>query len=623
MKYRQSIIAGCFFIQLFSQKNILAQSPMQNVAASVGVNASAGNGDFGSGVSFVDFNQDGWDDLTFGTELGDSILFFKNNGNGTFTKIPSLVNHTDYSRQVLWVDIDNDNDLDLYVNTAKLFNASGQNRLYENTPSGFVDITYTSGLKIQDDDSFGAAFADIDKDGDLDFYVSNRDTTYYDVLYRNNGNKTFTDISSSSGIGTAKTPDFCAAFFDYNNDGNIDLYTAVERYNFPNKLYKNNGNGQFSDVSVATNAGVYIDAMNVGVGDYDNDGAFDIYITNTGPPNVLLDYDPVTSEFTDYAAAVGLEFNQYSWSASWLDVENDKDLDLYVCSQNLLPSQHNKLFKNDGNFVEYNFNGLPGDNLTSFANAIGDFDNNGRPDIAVSNSAEENILLWKNITTNSNNFIKIKLKGVASNKFGIGSSIKIVDSNIDKQYRFTHCGISYLGQNTMVENIGVGTSNTVDSLIIRWPTGLRDTIYHLGVNQTYTITEGKCLNHVYTASGNTNANKYIGTNGNLQLPSNWSKNHVPLVSEDVEISNTGSLMLIENPVGQLLNCKSLKLTGYLTFTNNGTVNVVRSYGLGINLGPNVTYINKNSTKVSKSCADAISVSGSFTNAGSGILNITK
>ena len=589
---------------IFLGVSTYTQVPFQNIAAAVGIDTATGSNYTGYGISFADFNNDGYDDLTFATKAGDSILFYKNVGNGTFQKLPALVNHTGWSKQVLWVDIDNDLDLDFFVTTTE-----GANKLYENTAAGLVDITASSGIAAQNHVHTGAAFGDIDKDGDLDLFISVHDVNT-NIMYRNNGDKTFTDITVSCGIGTTNSPDFCSVFFDFDNDNDLDLYTVVDKYDFPNKLYKNNGTGSFTDVSASTGAGISIDAMNAGVADYNNDGLFDIYVTNTNT-NVQL-YNNLGVFFVNFPAGTGVP-NQENWGACFLDVDNDKFQDLYVASEHYSPSQHNWLFKNtaDDFFEPYNANGgMPGDTLGSYACAMGDFNNDGRPDIAVNNGNNQKALLWENITTNSHKYAKVKLQGSSSNKMGIGSLITLYTGG-SAQYRFTHCGINYLAQNSLWEHFGASTSNVIDSLIVKWPSGTINKHYNLGLNQRFNIQEGKCLDHEYTGT-NTAANKYTGSNGNLLQASNWSAGHIPTTGEDVVFENsTPSPVALTLGSGQTINCRSITMAGNISITNLGTVNAIKSYGAAFTIGASSTFINEGIIFIDHPCGKALSLTGNF------------
>ena len=607
----------------------ITQSIYTNIAHAAGILASYGGttaSPYGGGVSFVDFDRDGLDDLSFATDNGMQILFYKNLGNNTFTSL-SLISNTAAVKGILWVDVDNDGDLDLYLNVYL-----GQNRLYLNSLSqsgvfSLVDNTILSGLKIQNDPSYGAAFGDFDQDGDLDLFVSNRSeggNQFANVFYKNNGNGTFVDSTLSVGILNEFTPDFCSVFFDFDNDGDLDLYTIVDKYSFPNRLYKNsysqNGVAHFTEVGSAIGLNISIGAMNAGVADYNNDGLFDVYVTNeklvgnssTANHQMLCQYFSNMYHFN--RVNVGTNVDQICWGASFLDVDNDKDLDLYVCSERQNnPSWRNYLFKNlnDGYFEEYETGGLSGDTLDSFGNAVGDINNDGKMDIAVNNSIMDSMQLWLNNSTNTNHFIKFSLKGTTSNTFGIGSRIEICDED-SQQTRFTHCGINYLGQNSLLEHVGMGNSTTVDSLIIKWSSGGIEKYYNLSVDTSYQFVEGACLNQMPGSS----ANKYIGpNNGNIHSASNWSKGKVPSMHDDVIIESSSPISLTNNAIFKV---RSLTLKNNITFHNNATMTLEKSYGIGVLIESSSALINSNSgvININEPCGEAMKVIGTFNDFGS-------
>ena len=276
-----------FFIIIFFTKPSFSQLQFADVAVAKGVNTNYGFSVYGGGVSFVDFNDDGWDDLTLTTDGNQSIVFLQNN-SGTFSQVSfSGINIQSEAKQVLWIDYDNDGDKDFFV-TSNV----GENKLYNNNGSFvFTDVTASSGLFTADLFSYGATFGDIDNDGDLDLLICNRegDSSAYNYLYRND-NGIFTDITVSSGITIEPDLTFLASFFDYDNDGDQDLYVINDKED-SNILYQNDGSGQFTDVSSTSDAGIIIDAMSCTIGDYNADGWFDIYVTNTEMGNYLLHND--------------------------------------------------------------------------------------------------------------------------------------------------------------------------------------------------------------------------------------------------------------------------------------------------------------------------------------------
>jgi hypothetical protein len=587
---------------------------MNEISLASGVNAVPGNVVYGSGMSFVDYNGDFYDDLSIGTV--DSILFYRNNGNGTFSKDNNFNNiYFGSTKQIIWIDLDNDNDLDLF------YLADNHIHIYKRiSPTSLVNAKTGSGLSNIAKNYSGASFGDIDKDGDLDVYISIRDG-HSSVLYRNLGNFTFLDISVVAGLPSSNSLDFCSAFFDYNNDNDLDIFVAVDK-SATNKLFANLGNGIFTDSSAYLNMNISIDAMNTGIGDFNNDGYFDVYVTNTQnhPEAHVLHLNNGGIYFPNIATQSGLALPlQTGWGAAWVDVDNDKYLDIYVTSESNSSTQRNRLFKNNQNetFTEFMPFGLPNDTLESYSVVIGDYNNDGKSDIAVSPGKMNQMKLWKNNFPNKN-YVKLLLKGTASNKFAVGSKISIFDGD-SSQYRFTHCGINYLGQNSLQELFGMGSNEKIDSLIILWPSGLTSKYYNLGVNQNFLVNENECLNHQYIGQ-NTAANKYVGTNGNLFQASNWSNNVLPNLSTDIEI-NAMTPFTLTIPNDSTMNCRSLKLSGQINLINNGVLNINSSYGTGLEIGIGATFTNLSTINISKTCGRSVIVNGVLNQ--KGILNSSK
>jgi len=301
--------------------------------------------EFGGGVSFYDFNGDGWDDLCFPSAAGDSLLFFHNN-QGVFEKIEGLVLETAATKQLLWADIDNDGDKDLLVT-----NYLAANRLYENDGNmNLTDITISAGFFLFPDPTYGATFGDYDSDGFLDLYITNRSNGVFDsftnYLWKNNGNNTFTNVTIQTNTSDGMKVSFCATFIDINQNLHPDIYIANDRI-AANTMFLNDGN-TFSDISFSSGTDTVINAMNVGSGDYNNDGHLDIYVTNTAEGNVLYKNNG-DETFTNVAATAGVEFNQVSWGANFFDYDNDGDLDLYVSSEEVEDGKTNSIFENLGN----------------------------------------------------------------------------------------------------------------------------------------------------------------------------------------------------------------------------------------------------------------------------------
>ncbi|PTX61620.1 putative secreted protein (Por secretion system target) [Kordia periserrulae] len=469
-----------------------AQIFFEEKAIDVGINITGSFSTQLGGVSFYDYDNDGWDDITFASKGNFSVRFFKNNA-GTFVEETFNISIPGHSKQVLWVDYDNDGDNDLFV--ARL---DAANKLYNNDGNfNFTDVSGIAGIPSTILYTYGACFGDYDNDGDLDLFLSNKDDAKIipNQLYRNNGDGTFTDVSLVAGISTVGHLSFCASFFDYDNDGFLDIYISNDRFVNTNILYKNNGNGTFTDVSASSGAGVAANAMSTTIDDYNYDGFLDIYVTNTPEGNHLLQNNG-DGTFTDVATATGTIFNSIGWGANFFDADNDMDLDLYVSS--MINNTASGLMTSG--FYEcatgYNYSvpttaGFTNDTFTSFSNAIGDVNNDGYQDFVVVNQAPENHTFWRN-AGGTNNWLKVKLQGTTSNKAGIGAKIKATVGG-QVMYRYVLCGEGFLGQNSATEIFGVGAQTTIDMLEIFWPSGIQDTYTNITANQVVTAVEGSSL----------------------------------------------------------------------------------------------------------------------------------
>lgn len=481
-----------FIVFLAYLIDLRAQINFENQASLLGVTMSAGALEYGSGISFCDFNNDGWDDISLATEGGRQSEFFLNNQDGTYTRQNfTLASNNIQGRQIIWADYDNDGDKDLFI--ASNFNG---NHLYNNDGSfGFTEVTAMAGLPTANIETWGASFGDINNDGFLDLFISNRDDSLVqpNLLYINNQDGTFSDISISAGIHTSSHLSFCSAFFDYNNDGWQDIYVANDKSFNENFLYRNNGDNTFTNVAESAGVNIAIDAMTTTIGDYNNDGWFDIYVTNTPIGGNVFFKNNGDGTFSNVTTVTGTVLNSFSWGSVFLDADNDMDLDMYVsCSMDgSVPSLASaKFYTNNGDETfSTPLAGFSGDTRISHSNAIGDADNDGYPEIIVSNSNNENVFLWKNETIQNNNWLKVNLEGVSSNRDGIGSTIEI-STNGNKQYRYTLCGEGYISQNSNREFFGVSSNAIIDYVKVTWLSGIVDYLENVPVNQTLNILEG-------------------------------------------------------------------------------------------------------------------------------------
>ncbi|WP_411894831.1 FG-GAP-like repeat-containing protein [Winogradskyella sp. A2] len=475
---------------LLSINFCFAQIAFNNQAEELGVEIICGNTLFGNGVSFFDYDNDGWDDLTVATANGDPIRFYKNINGNFVEQTLNISNNNWRNKQVNWVDIDNDGDNDLFVTSD-----TNVNRLYENLGNMMLqDITNSSGMLNEVLVTYGASWGDYNNDGYLDVFLSNRDTTIPNVLYKNNGNNTFSLVNAEVGLLSTGTLSFCSAFIDYNKDGFQDIYVANDKIAYANTMYKNNGDGTFTEVGLETGTDITIDAMSVTVGDFNSDSWLDIYVTNDVVGNVLLQNNG-DGTFTDVAQLTNTTMNSVAWGSVFLDAENDGDLDIYVTAEHdgsVLGYLSSALFRNDNGEFSLENNAVPGDFAISYSNAIGDTNNDGYPEILVNNINHDNIFLWKNNSNTSNNWLKVKLEGTISNRNGIGSFIEI-SVNGEKQYRYTLSGEGYLSQNSASEFFGIGDANLIDYVKVNWLSGTEDIFYNISPNQNLKIVEGSSL----------------------------------------------------------------------------------------------------------------------------------
>lgn len=475
------ILAGLGLVKANTQPLFVEVATAKNIIHDYGLTVPSG------GVSFCDFNGDGWDDLTLATIGGSTIDFYQNKA-GTFEKIPALVPDETFQGQVLWVDYDNDGDKDLFMASR-----GEVNRLYRNDGNlSFTDVTAAAGLTTERFLTYGASFGDFDRDGWLDLYIGKRtgvpaDNTH--LLYQNQANGTFREVAVSRGAqDPAKIP-FCYAFFDYNNDMWPDLYTANDRFT-GNTLLRNNQDGTFTDISESSATGIAMNAMSVTIGDYNNDGQFDIYATNTAGGNILLRNNGDES-FSELAGPSGVGFYSIGWGALFLDSDNKGREDLYVSGMEVGADINSSAFyynMGDESFTALSA-GFVGDTVQSFSNALGDFNKDGKIDLMVINSSPFQSQLWENQTISSHGYISIELEGVLSNRDAIGSRIDVYSAG-QRQSRFTQCGTSFLGQNSERNIIGIGLAEMADSILIHWPTGHVDRLEEVMAGAEIKLLEG-------------------------------------------------------------------------------------------------------------------------------------
>jgi len=465
MKFSSTILSLFLFRYTCFAQEFYPQELNLNIVGEFGTTEFGGGG----GISFVDFNQDGLDDLTFGTENLEEIIFYENKGDHFELVNPPFVSVVEKSKQLVWVDYDNDNDKDFFVSTY-----NGEFYLFENDGNmNFSDVTDAKGLANSHADTYSANFADIDQDGWLDLYIGRYGEEIIgdtNSMFRYDPNvNSYVNVTDQTGTSNGFRETLATAFFEFDMDGDLDLYVSNDRVNFENSLYMNLDNLVFVDVSVPSQSNSSVNAMNAGVADFDDDGFFDIYITHTSSAVMLKNNGNNT--FTDLANSSGTILYQYAWCGNFLDFDHDEDEDLYVCTTNQNLANAFLVNQNNGNFTEplTATGGIAGmDTLDSFTNVIGDFNNDGRQDIAVSRDLDADFSLYSNNEETTNNFVKLKLTGTNSDIEAYGALVEVWINNNAKIYQ-KHSTVGYQSQNSDDMIIGIGSNASIDSLVIKWP----------------------------------------------------------------------------------------------------------------------------------------------------------
>jgi len=454
----------------------------------MGINFSANNY-YGNGLSMFDWDNDGFDDLVL-LSNGAPPLFYKNN-NGFYTEVimEGINIEMDY-QSVNWVDINNDGLPDI-----SFHGREGTFLLYKNLGNNtFSDITLSAGTIVPMCDGAGHSWGDYNNDGFLDLYVCNFEnpfgtSTIENYLFRNNGDFTFTDVTLEAGVGNGINMTFQSVWFDYDKDGWLDLYLINDRIALQNYLYRNLGDGTFEDVSVQANVNAFIDAMSATVGDYNNDGWLDIYVTN-GPFGNILHRNNGDGTFTDVTGINNLGMFRFCWGAVWIDYDGDMLKDLYVGTlADFWPGEHYLFLNRGAQFDRDLDSGVNTSNTNGFATSVGDVNNDGYPDLVVHNGIPSRTEIWVN-EGRSYNYLKVRLQGTTTNRDGIGCWIEVYTPDTT-QYHYTMAGEQYLAQNSQWKLFSTGRNEVIDSLKIRWQSGLVETYYSVPANQHIAFIEGQ------------------------------------------------------------------------------------------------------------------------------------
>jgi len=497
-----------------------------------------------AGLALFDYDNDGDVDIYFinggalkGTKFKEppKNVFYRNEGNWKFTDVTkeSGLGDTGHGLGVVAGDYDNDGDLDIYVSNW------GPNILYRNNGDGsFTDVTKEAGVENGSKVGAGVNFIDMDKDGDLDLFVSSYiDFTYEkhvpitingipahvgpryymktpDTLYRNNGDGTFTDVSTASGVGEHPSAGMGTVCADFDNDGDTDIFVANDMAE--DFLFLNDGSGRFEQVGLM--AGIAYDingeemgSMGVSCGDYDNDGWLDLYVTSYQEQSAHLFRNLGGCRFEDVTlltgAAIGT-MHHVSWGNGFADFDNDGDRDIFVVLGHLQENVEkwddrsaflvrNLLFMNNGEGKFVNVSEESGDGmkvkLSSRGVGFDDLDNDGDIDIVILNSRTEPTIL-RNDSRSEGHWLQVLLRGVKTNLNGVGAHVKVVAGDLTLLDE-VHSGCGYQGHYGMRLHFGLGKREKVDHIEVRWIGGGVDVLKDISADQLLTIVEGGSISN--------------------------------------------------------------------------------------------------------------------------------
>jgi len=488
----------------------------------------------GGGVAVFDYNNDGWLDIYLtGGFMPDKL--YRNNGDATFTETGVTAGIDQWANSitvgVTTGDINNDGYRDILVTRWEMpvgLVPLTTNILYRNNGNGtFTDITVAAGITGK---ARGAAatMGDYNLDGWLDIYIVNyvdtqdfiRDsngsaigyayTGFANFLYKNNGNGNFTEVASQLHVGDKGTG-LAGAFSDYDNDGDLDIFVVNDygSWTLPNKLYRNEYPiDSFTDVGNFSNFNSEIYGMGIAIGDYDENGYLDYYVTNIG--DNPLHKNNGNGTFQNTASQAGVNNGNIGalltsgWGSAFFDYDHDTQLDLFVSNGQIpvpafianIDNDPNKLFKNNGNgtFTDVSIAEGVSDSTRGRGFAIGDFDNDGDIDMIVvvtveQNTAQEHTLLFRNDLSNGNNWLKVQLEGTTNNRDGFGSRVEVYAGG-RKFIREIDGGSSHASQNTSIAHFGLANYAIADSVSVIWLGGAKQTVKHIRANSFLKIIEG-------------------------------------------------------------------------------------------------------------------------------------
>lgn len=474
---------GLFFLMGFGLG--AQENPFQNVSGDHGISFLYGNTQFGNGMSFYDFDQDGWDDLTLSQPTYGTTIYKNNEGN--FSPIAQIPSGLD-TKSVLWFDMNNDGFMDLLTSSKdqgiKLFR-NINNWSFENVSFGL------NSPELSSHQIWGLACSDINRDGLLDIYACNYNTSHSNLTFINQGNFVFTLINQYFSPDFLRNS-FQASFVPLNDDAIPDLY-VINDFLQGNNIYMSESDSTFTDLATINGLDIPSDAMSNSWSDFDRDGDWDVYITNRSEGNrLMLNYG--NAIFNDESVARNCTINQWCWSGLWVDFDNDGWEDLWVTNEhpayNSVNVGNHLLQNNNGQFNEIPL--ISFENIDGYTSAKGDFNRDGHYDIAYQPKENNSFQLLENNISTPYHHMNITLHGVYSNRQAIGSIVQYYHQG-ELAQTLLQMGENYLNQNSQHLILGLGLDTLVDSLIIRWPSGIIDRHYEVSSGERYDFYEGETI----------------------------------------------------------------------------------------------------------------------------------
>lgn len=566
-----------FFFQVCLLTQFLSAQQITKITAGSPVT----DGGDSRAVNWIDYDNDSDLDLfvSNGPQTGQNNFLYRNDGNGVLTKITDIVIVQDNraSDGSTWGDYDNDGNIDLFV-----ANWWGQpNLLYKNNGDGTFTLQSSLSPSTGNTYSETGSWGDFDRDGDLDLYVCNSFNNLKNNLHMNNGDGTFTQITSGA-IVNDQHYSRNADWIDFDNDGIIDLFVTNEE-DQNNDLYKGNTDGSFTKVSglnIVSDAGK---STSSNWEDIDNDGDFDLFVANYANQNNFLYMNNGDGTFIKVTQGPVVNDGGSSFGSSFGDIDNDGDLDFIVTNAFTGSAQTNNFlyFNNgDGTFTKDSSN-VTNDGGWSYGCAFGDYDDDGYLDLFVAKcfQANENNSLFKN-HGGTNNWLKIDLKGTTSNTSAIGSIIKIksnINGNPVWQMRRVAGQNGYCGQ-TLQVHFGLGDAIQADSIVVIWPTGVQEVFENQPANESIIITEDSTLS---------DASDDIGGEMNFILHQNYPNPFNPSTEIKFNLKNNSFINLsVYNSLGQKITtlANGYKENGEhsIVFDAAGLASGIYLYALTIN-----------------------------------------